>query len=121
MDVFFSSLASPEFWYGAIASGVGLILTGLAKKFSEDLYLILRRLVVGSEKNFVEVDKFFNPNTSDSKRLAWVAESKVYSSKIRGYKFHPIDDKNNFCFRKTSNGSEIYKEYLMFLDTTPES
>ncbi len=95
-----------------IGTAAGALITGFFKKMGEDVYAKAKQ-IVSSERKFVEVDRRYEPDCTDGASLAWVSEAKLYECKNFGFKYRIIDDKNNGCFRITSDGRSSYKEYLM--------
>lgn len=102
----------PNFLFGVAVGAIGAFFSGFLSKAGGDLYTWIK-MRISNDQEFVEVDGRFNPSNDDGASLAWVPEQKLYQYKADGYSFQIIDGKKNGCFRKTSNGSRVYKEYLM--------
>jgi len=106
--------ASLWIWvFGVFVGASGAFFSGFLSKAGGDFYQWLSKKYLSDDREFVEVDGRFNPAIKAGESLAWVAESKIYEYKASGYRFRCIDEKKNGCFRKTSNGSMVYREYLM--------
>lgn len=91
---------------------IGALVTGFFKKMGEDAYASMKKLI-SPEQRFVEVDRRYDPDTSDGTSLSWVSEAMLYEYKNLGFKFRIIDDQNQGCYRNTHDGRSTYKEYLM--------
>ena len=95
-----------------IGTAIGALLTGFFKKMGEDTYSSVKK-IISQEQRFVEVDRRYEPDTSDYISLSWVSEAKLYEYKNLGFKFRIIDDQNQGCYRNTNDGRTTFKEYLM--------
>ena len=95
-----------------IGTAFGALITGFFKKMGEDAYSSAKK-IISPEQKFVEVDRRYEPDTSDGASLSWVSEAKLYEYKNFGFKFRIIDDQNQGCYRTTHDGRTTFKEYLM--------
>jgi hypothetical protein len=95
-----------------IGTAIGAVITGFFRKMGEDAYGSAKK-IISREQKFVEVDRRYEPDTSDGASLSWVSEAKLYEYKNFGFKFRVIDNQKQGCYRITHDGLSTYKEYLM--------
>lgn len=95
-----------------IGTAIGAVITGFFRKMGEDAYGSAKK-IISREQKFVEVDRRYEPDTSDGTSLSWVSEAKLYEYKNFGFRFRVIDNQNQGCYRLTHDGLSTYKEYLM--------
>jgi hypothetical protein len=60
-----------------IGTAIGSLLTGFFKKMGEDAYASAKK-IISPEQRFVEVDRRYEPDTSDGASFSWVSEAKLY-------------------------------------------
>jgi hypothetical protein len=104
---------SIEFLSGLLIGALAAFGTGFLKKAGETFFTAIYKKYFDDSQEFVEVGSSYEVSPSAEIQFAWVAEFKTYEFLNKGFRFHWIDDKKNGCFRKTSDGRRVYKEFLM--------
>ena len=102
-----------SFAWGAAVGGVAAFGTGFLKKAGEQAFGFLSNKLNPKTPDPVQVDGKFVPTRYVPGACALVNEMKLYEFEEKGYTYYPHPSSDARCFRITSDGRNLLKEYLL--------
>lgn len=102
-----------SFIWGAILTAIMLIVSGMLKAASTDLYKWLKAKIYPAPIEPIKVERNFQPEDT-SRSYSWITEDKLFRLESEGYNYflHPRNSAR--CYRLRSGGHNIrVKEWLM--------
>ena len=103
----------PSFLWGASVGLLGAFFTGFLKKAGELAYTAAHSKLFPKPPEPVEVDRRFEPVLYKTGGCAWVSELDVAEFEDKGFSHYPHPSGAPKCYRQTSDGRRIFKEFLM--------
>jgi hypothetical protein len=101
-----------SFTWGATATAAVIALwSGFFKKAGEALFALAAARL--KPPRSVQVDGKFVPTLYAPGSCAWINELKLYDREQEGFTYYPYGKRSAKCFRITSDGREVLKEFLM--------
>jgi hypothetical protein len=97
----------------AITAAASAFGTGFAKKAGEASWDALRKRIYKAPLPNIEIDRHFDPVLFRGGDCAWVPELRVEEFEDRDYTHYPHPSGAPRCFRLTSDGRQMVKEFLM--------
>lgn len=102
-----------SFAWGALIGGIAAFSTGFLKKAGEHTFSWLASKVNPKPPEPEKVDGKFVPISFAPGVCSWVREVQLYEYDEKGYTYYPHPKNSARCFRVTSDGKNLFHEFLL--------